>query len=83
MGTSDHYALPVVVFCFTYCAFIITMLSFITVDPLTKEYSFGSFSLLNVITSIPELGIWNILLFSPIIIALGYVIVALGTPEWV
>ena len=59
--------------------FIITALGFINITPETNSYSepITGFSFLNIITSISVLGWANILIFSPLISGLVYIVARL------
>jgi ABC-type Na+ efflux pump permease subunit len=39
-------------------------------------------SFVNLYDNITELGAWNLLLFMPVILALGYIVLVLAIPGW-
>jgi hypothetical protein len=92
MGTSDHYAVPVIIFSVTYMGFLIFMLGSFGAGYLIQQSLTGAegmttsgtgWSWDNVIFSISVLGVWNTVFFAPVVVALLYIFGVLVIPVWV
>lgn len=87
MGTSDHYALPVIIFSTSYLIVVTLLMSLINVKSSTIPDTWVSNNAIlsmysNYWTNTLSLGLWNILLYAPIVISISYIALALATPDW-
>jgi hypothetical protein len=76
---------PIIIFLVAFQSFIFIALGFLSIDYEQKQvgttinilgFDLGTWSF-NLVTNVLQLGVWNILIFTPSVVAVAYIIVKL------